>query len=281
MDCKVCTGNPRTFTITVNPTGQVNQPANQVVCKGSPTAAVVFTTTTPGSIFSWVNDNTAIGLAANGNGDIPSFIAQNPGSTPIVANITVTPGYGSGGLMVQDSFLYTGAVQTWVVPAGVTSIHVKAWGAQGNRNAGYIAGGLGGFAEGDLAVTPGQTLWFNVGGGATTSRTGGFNGGGDGGDNTGCAAAIAGGGGGASDVRNTANTLANRRIVAAGGGGAAGDRTAGCGRGTGGGGGAGYYGGGGGAGWPGIPPGGPVPTGGTQAAGGAGGTSTYSKRTKQ
>ena len=90
-----------------------------------------------------------------------------------------------------------------------------------------------------------------------------------------CAAAHGGGGGGASDVRTTANTLANRRIVAAGGGGAGGNRTAGCGRGTGGGGGAGYYGGGGGAAWPGIPPGGPVPTGGTQAAGGAGGVTTF------
>ncbi|MFZ1784377.1 MAG: glycine-rich protein, partial [Ferruginibacter sp.] len=237
-----------------------------------PTAAVVFTTTTPGSIFSWVNDNTAIGLAANGNGDIPSFIAQNPGSTPIVANITVTPGYGSGGLMVLDSFLYTGAVQTWVVPAGVTSIHVKAYGGQGNNNTNGNPGGLGGFAEGDLAVTPGQTLWFNVGGGATTNRLGAFNGGGDGGV-TGCATSMGGGGGGASDVRNTANTLANRRIVAAGGGGAAGDRIAGCGRGTGGGGGGGYYGGGGGAGWPFAST--VVPTGGTQSAGGAGGTSTY------
>ena len=100
-----CTGKPRSFTITVNPTGQVNQPANQAVCKGSPTAPVNFTSTVPGTVFTWTNDNTAIGLAANGNGNIPSFIAQNPGSTPLVATITVTPRFGTGGLMVNQSFL--------------------------------------------------------------------------------------------------------------------------------------------------------------------------------
>ncbi|BDD02237.1 malectin domain-containing carbohydrate-binding protein [Persicobacter psychrovividus] len=39
--------------------------------------------------FSWTNDNTAIGLAASGNGNI-SFVAKNPGSTTIEANIEVT-----------------------------------------------------------------------------------------------------------------------------------------------------------------------------------------------
>ncbi|MBK8496889.1 MAG: hypothetical protein IPL50_19255 [Chitinophagaceae bacterium] len=161
-------------------------------------------------------------------------------------------------------------MQTFVVPAGVTSINVKAWGAQGNRNAGSIAGGLGGYAQGTLAVTPGQTLYINAGGGGTTTISGGFNGGGAAGTNAGCAQAQGGGGGGATDVRVGANTLGARAIVAGGGGGAGGNRTAGCGRGSGGGGGGGLWGGGGGAGWPGVPPGGPVPTGGTQAAGGAG-----------
>ncbi|MGB4844515.1 MAG: M36 family metallopeptidase, partial [Ferruginibacter sp.] len=270
-----CTGPSQVFNITVNPSGQVNPVANQTLCKGDATAAVNFTSTVPGTIFSWANNNTLIGLAATGQGNIPSFIAQNPTSVQQVATITVTPSYGSGGIQQTQNFSYTGAVQTWVVPAGVTSINVKTWGAQGNSNAGSILGGLGGYAEGTLAVTPGQTLYINAGGGAQTTINGGFNGGGAAGANAGCAAAQGGGGGGASDVRVGANTLGARAIVAAGGGGAGGNRTAGCGRGAGGGGGAGYYGGGGGAGWPGIPPGGPVPTGGTQAAGGAGGVTTF------
>lgn len=176
---------------------------------------------------------------------------------------------------ISQTFNCTAAVQTFVVPAGVTTIDIEAFGAQGNSNVTGVLGGLGGRSTGSLAVTPGSTLFVNVGCGGTISTVGGFNGGGNSGANPGCPATQAGGGGGASDVRVGANNLAARSIVAAGGGGAGGNRVVGCGRGTGGGGGGGYYGGGGGAGWPGAPPGGPVPTGGTQVAGGAGGVTTF------
>ena len=197
----VCVGTPRTFNITVNPSGQVNPVANQTLCRGDATAAVNFTSTVPGTVFSWANNNTLIGLAATGQGNIPSFIAQNPTSVQQVATITVTPSYGSGGIQQTQNFSYTGAPVSWVVPAGVTSINIKTWGGQGNSNTAGIVGGLGGYAEGTLAVTPGQTLWVNVGGGGITSTNGGFNSGGTGGSTSGCAAANAGGGGGASDVR--------------------------------------------------------------------------------
>jgi hypothetical protein len=178
-----------------------------------------------------------------------------------------------GGPLTTDTYVYTGAPQFFVVPAGVDTVILEAWGAQGNSNALGVAGGLGGYATGKLAVSAGDTLWIYVGGGGTSSTNGGFNGGGNGG-NGGCAQAFAGGGGGASDVRLNAITLNDRAIVGAGGGGAGGNRVSGCGRGNGGGGGAGYYGGGGGAAWPGGTPG-ANPTGGTQSAGGTGGISTY------
>src|SRR5690606_38780376 len=38
-----CAGTPQTFTITVNPSGQVNDPADQIRCNGAATAAVNFT----------------------------------------------------------------------------------------------------------------------------------------------------------------------------------------------------------------------------------------------
>ena len=190
-------------------------------------------------------------LAAAGTGNIPSFIAQNPTALPLVATITVTPVTGLA-TPVVTTYNFTGAVQTFTVPAGITSVNLKAWGAQGNSNAGGIVGGLGGYAEGNLAVVPGQVLNVMVGGGAATSINGGFNGGGAAGVNAGCAQAQGGGGGGASDVRIAPYALANRVLVGAGGGGAGGNRTAGCGRGTGGGGGGGLWGGGGGAGWPGV-----------------------------
>ena len=93
-----CDGPTKTFTITVNPTAEVNQPASQVVCNNAPTAAVVFTTpNTGGTItYTWTNDQPTIGLAASGTGDIASFTAINAGTAPIVATIVVTPHFENG-----------------------------------------------------------------------------------------------------------------------------------------------------------------------------------------
>lgn len=111
------------------------------------------------------------------------------------------------------TFNYTGSVQTYTVPTGVTSIQIEANGAQG----GGTYGGNGGKAIGTLPVTPGAVLQVYVGGKPTAQLgAGGFNGGGatlvlpcGGGDGW--------PGGGASDVRTTASL--NDRIIVAGGGG--------------------------------------------------------------
>ncbi|MBK8611566.1 MAG: hypothetical protein IPL84_16905 [Chitinophagaceae bacterium] len=93
-----CSGSSKTFTITVNPTPDVNQPANQVVCNNFPTAPVNFTGSVLGTVFNWTNSNPAIGLAASGTGNIASFTAPNAGTTPVVANITVRPAYSSSSI---------------------------------------------------------------------------------------------------------------------------------------------------------------------------------------
>jgi len=41
--------------------------------------------------YTWTNNNTSIGLNANGTGNIPSFTAINTGSSPVTATITGTP----------------------------------------------------------------------------------------------------------------------------------------------------------------------------------------------
>ncbi len=128
---------------------------------------------------------------------------------------------------------YTGGLQTWTVPAGVTSVTVKVWGAggmygsDGSGSGSSIPGGYGGYARGTLAVTPGQVLTIVVGGtgGRTTTMdtyaAGGYNGGG----NSYCNVLGAsygpgvGGGGGGTDVRAGGSALTNRVIVAGGGGG--------------------------------------------------------------
>lgn len=86
-----CAGTPKTFTITVNPSPDVAQPANQSVCDGTVTNAISFTGSVANTQFSWTNNNTSIGLAASGNGNIPAFTAVNNGNTSVTATITVTP----------------------------------------------------------------------------------------------------------------------------------------------------------------------------------------------
>ena len=141
-------------------------------------------------------------------------------------------------------FNYTGNQQQFVVPTDVYTVRIRTWGAQGQSNAGGVAGGLGGFASGDLIVNPGDILYIYVGGGGDVSTSGGWNGGGNAG--AGFLTAQGGGGGGASDVRHNGTALSDRAAVGAGGGGAGGNRIVSQGRGTGGGGGGGWYGGGGG-----------------------------------
>lgn len=118
---------------------------------------------------------------------------------------------------VTVNFNYTGSVQTFTVPACVTSITVDAYGAQGGN-----FGGMGGRVQGVLPVNPGDVLNIYVGGqggGQITNSPGGYNGGGNGG--TANVQTYAGcGGGGASDIRYNGTALTDRVIVAGGGGGA-------------------------------------------------------------
>ncbi|MBJ6111818.1 hypothetical protein JAO73_22550, partial [Hymenobacter sp. BT523] len=100
-------------------------------------------------------------------------------------------------------FAYTGAPQTYTVPAGITRLGVDLAGAGGGPvYAKPDGGGLGGRVLATLSVTPGETLTLYVGGAGSTNAAG-YNGGGaaSGGD---------GGGGGASDVRQGGAGLANR-----------------------------------------------------------------------
>ncbi|MEU8512944.1 Ig-like domain-containing protein [Kitasatospora sp. NPDC048722] len=129
------------------------------------------------------------------------------------------------GNQVACTFAYTGAADTFTVPAGVTQVTVDARGASGGAAAGDTnpggAGGAGAEVVGTLAVTPGQTLQVNVGGAGGVGTEGapgggGFNGGATGGSSD---FVYGGGGGGASDVRSGPYDLLSRVVTAAGGGG--------------------------------------------------------------
>jgi hypothetical protein len=137
----------------------------------------------------------------------------------LAASLAATPALAAD--PVEVTFAYAGAEQQFVVPAGVTSLHVVAIGGHG-QDYFEALGGRGARVVADLAVTSGATLFVEVGGNGvnfSASEPDAFNGGG--------LAFTAGGGGGASDLRQTPRSepvsLATRLIVAAGGGGAASD----------------------------------------------------------
>jgi hypothetical protein len=70
---------------------------------------------------------------------------------------------------------YTGSIDNWTVPAGITSITITAKGAEGGNSGGAALAGLGASMKGTFSVTPGQQLKILVGG-----STPGWNNGGGG-----------------------------------------------------------------------------------------------------
>ena len=85
----ICQGTPTSFTITVNPIASIANVPNQVFCAGDQSSIVNFSSTITGSTIQWTNSNTAIGLAANGTGNLPSFTTTNSGASTISATISV------------------------------------------------------------------------------------------------------------------------------------------------------------------------------------------------
>ena len=119
------------------------------------------------------------------------------------------------GRQSSATFGFTGSAQTWVVPAGVTSVTVDVRGADGApelRDTGGSDYGHAAEVTSTLGVFPGETLQLMVGGRTAYGGRGGWNGGGTAGNDD---YPYGGGGGGASDVRR----FGVRVIVAGGGGG--------------------------------------------------------------
>jgi hypothetical protein len=247
--------------ITVNPYTTVSPPA---ICAGTSTALTVTGAT---QTVNWYDAATGGNLLGSVNGAEPFTVS--PTSTEIY--YAQTQYYLPTGQTATQTFGYSGGVQQFTVPAGVTSIQVDASGGRGgydNEAAQQEPVGLGGRVQAVMQVTPGEVLYIYVGqrgyGNFTNGRAGinsAYNGGGYV-DNT---HYYVGGGGGATDIRTGGQNLTNRVLVAGGGGGGAGENASGYGAGGAGGGTTGaqaaysifyYYGG----------------YGGTQSAGGSGGS---------
>ena len=94
----------------------------------------------------------------------------------------ITFGFVKNG-STQVVHTYTGSIQTYTVPTGIFALHIECSGAQGGDGQDNMTspGGIGAFAEGDFAVTPGEIINVIVGergGDAVSASHGGGGGGG-------------------------------------------------------------------------------------------------------
>ncbi|RYY40519.1 MAG: T9SS type A sorting domain-containing protein [Chitinophagaceae bacterium] len=126
-----CSAKIMAFRIAVSPAPTVNTVSNQVVCAGSATAPVTFSGALAGTVYSWTNNNSNIGLNATGTGNLPSFTARtNAGQQ--TATITVTPQAGGCAgdattftisvSAAAGSIAYAGSPYCQVGPATVTHL---------------------------------------------------------------------------------------------------------------------------------------------------------------
>ncbi len=80
--------------VEVSPIPDANAILDQTVCDGINFTDINYSGSIAGTTFGWTNDNTNIGLAANGIGDITGFTGTAPAVVE-VANITITPSTAS------------------------------------------------------------------------------------------------------------------------------------------------------------------------------------------
>ncbi len=147
---------------------------------------------------SIINGTTLIATA--GGGSTPNTNGQI--IIAATSTIVVDGGFRSPYVVetvASTTFTYTGSVQTYTVPEGVTSMRIDAYGAQGGSLSSYV-GGYGAQMSGFFNINSGSLLHIIVGGKGVTGTT------------------WAGGGGGGSFVYQPSSTL---YIAAGGGGGAA------------------------------------------------------------
>ncbi|MGE7635380.1 glycine rich domain-containing protein [Bacillus paramycoides] len=150
------------------------------------------------------------------------------GGIPLISNSSVYADSNSSSN--SWDFQYTGNVQSFTVPYTGT-YKLETWGAQGGKTLRMVPGkfhqgGMGGYAEGEVSLTKGETIYVVVGGQGTdvtpitNDGDNGYNGGG------GSYFRYGGGGGGATHIATAdglLTSLSNDKsavlIVAGGGGG--------------------------------------------------------------
>ena len=137
-----CESPRATIVVTINAAPTINAVSNQTVCTNTSTAPINLTGAGTNT-FLWNNNNTSIGLAANGIGDITSFTALNTGTTPITATITATP--------VPSSFAYIanyGSITSFPLSNTVTVINTNTNAVTGTITVGSNPFGVSASSDG-------------------------------------------------------------------------------------------------------------------------------------
>jgi hypothetical protein len=147
----------------------------------------------------------------------------------LTAVFAMVPAAQAQNFTVSDSYAYTGGLQTFTDPIGVTSIFVTLSGAGGGGFVFSNPGGNGALVSGFLSVTPGNIYDILVGGGGATYGAGDisldtFGGGGGGGSSDDADGAAAGGAGGGRSAIQASQGI---DLADAGGGGGSGTITGG------------------------------------------------------
>jgi len=132
--------SPRTaITATILPVPVMTNPGSHSACVGQLSSVINFSGTS-GTIYSWSNDNTNIGLAASGNGTISPFTTTAVGT----ATITVTPTIGTCSGTPQTFSLTVNALpQVGLLPFDTTCVSTPSFTLTGGTPAGGSYSGLG------------------------------------------------------------------------------------------------------------------------------------------
>ncbi|MEL6865688.1 MAG: glycine-rich protein [Bacteroidota bacterium] len=143
----------------INPERATLSATQDTICESSSTH-ITGTLETPGEI-RWYD---------SASGGFP-FATTDSGDSTIVSPTSTRTYYAQGQTSQEYVFFnYTGSMQTFTVPDGVTNIEVYAYGGEGGRSY-YQFGGRGGIVQANLNVTPGEVLNIFVGGAGSSSRT--------------------------------------------------------------------------------------------------------------
>ena len=108
--------------------------------------------TSAGNTINWYTDS--VGGTSIGSSASAVNFSVTPSSTTTYYAEAVSSAFPAG----SSVFPYTGAMQSFTVPAGVVTINIDAFGAQGRSADPGFVGGLGARMSGNFNVTPGDQL---------------------------------------------------------------------------------------------------------------------------